>query len=394
MTTWPPHFYFNKGLLSNYPEKKLQELKKIVSCCQKTGVPIIFTIKHLAKLLNMPFWLVYDYTRTNPYFNIPYKVYKVRKKSNTTRYRWINIPSIYLCRIQRWINKFILSKIKSSSFSYAFEEKRNIKMCAEMHIGCRWLIKFDIKNFFESITEEMVYYVFLDMGYSRLFSYELTRLCTKRLEPLDKNDKYHNCYDKKISQKFLKRNKWNISDFYSKTKGFLPQGAPTSPRIANLVMRTFDEVVGKWALNNHLVYTRYADDLFLSSNEMDFSRKNACDVKKKIYGFLRQFNFEPNYTKTEICSPKGKKIILGLIVEHNAVFLQKKFKRLLELHFFFCKKDLEKHTKEWKFDSVIGMYHYVKGLYSYANQIEPSFCKKIQRKYGRIEDIFSGIGST
>ena len=85
----------------------------------------------------------------------------------------ICVPEPTLLIVQRWINQRILSHAKPHQASTAFAEGCSIKRAAERHCCARWLIKLDVANFFESISEVRVYRVFVGLGYQPLVSLEL-----------------------------------------------------------------------------------------------------------------------------------------------------------------------------------------------------------------------------
>lgn len=383
MKKWSPHSYHKTGLSKGFSASRLAFLKQRIETIQK-GLPVILTLKHLSLIVGMSYKYIYSliinrtgcvsrriYCRQSPY-----RSFRIRKKTpanHPERYRIIYVPSVRLCAIQRWIHKNILSLLPSSCYSYAFDKNKSIKDCAEKHVGCNWLIKVDVQNFFESITEDQVYFEFKKMGYAPLLSYELASLCTKEREspPYSKWTKYH----------YERVRTWNKIAQYQRTrKRFLPQGAPTSPLLSNLVMTQFDMKMGEIAQQEGLVYTRYADDLYLSTINKNFNRKKALSIIKQIYDLLRAFKFKPNYAKTKISSPRAKKIVLGLVVESNGVFLQKKFKNNLEVNYHFFVKDPHMHVKNKRYKSIFSAYNHIKGLFSFAKQIEPNFCDRLIKK--------------
>lgn len=156
---------------------------------------------------------------------------------------------------QRWIAQNILNAVGPHPASYAFGPGRNLVDAADRHAGCRWLVKMDVRQFFEFIGESGVYRVFRDLGYGALVSFEMTRLCTRlhsRQYP--------------FSAKSLEEAQATIP-YQKGAMGHLPQGAPTSPMLANLAVRRFDERLDSLAGARGWIYTRYADDLAFSTKE-------------------------------------------------------------------------------------------------------------------------------
>ena len=96
-------------------------------------------------------------------------------------------------------------------------------------------------------------------------------------------------------------------------EGFTAQGFPTSPMIANIVMRGFDQSMLTYCGDAGITYTRYADDLAFSSRELNkFELKKK--VKKKAYQLLWAYGFEPNKKKTSWKSRAGRLKVCGVVV--------------------------------------------------------------------------------
>ena len=354
---WPYHSYILEGRKRQISDNRLIAILKRANILESKRFPVVLTLKHFSKHVRISFKLLYaimkdGYSRT----------FKIKKRSSNES-REIHVPSPKLGFAQRWILKCILDKVPSSIYCYSYEKGISIKDCASQHIGCTWLLKFDIKNFFPNITEKHIYHIFRQFGYGRLLSFEFAMLCTV----------------KKIS---LNRNTYANAPY--NYMGYLPQGASTSPKLSNLVMQNFDNEMGKYALANNLVYTRYADDIHLSTSEKKFNRERISEIMHFTYNSLRKYGFTPNIEKTHICPPGSRKIVLGLVVGETGVYLPKKMKKRLELHYYHFLKDSERHYKKWNFHSVYGMYNYIRGVFNYAKLIEPNFCHHLEKKYGEL----------
>ncbi len=271
------------------------------------------------------------------------------------------------------MDKFILSKISCSPFSFAFNKGQSIVECAEQHLGCTWLIKLDLRHFFESLSEIQVYRVFSSIGYDNLLAFEMARLTTK--------------VSKATSGKYKKAN-W-ISKFPSPIEayedhriGHLPQGAATSPKLSNIIMRDLDYEISEAVKNYNMTFTRYADDIAFSTNSSDFNRAKCLEIIRKVYSLLPKYGLRPNPQKAKIIPPGSRKNVLGLLVNSDKVCLSKSFKNRLECHLYFCNKDPLAHSNHRGFDSVLGLKNYIRGLLSYAEQVDSSYKDKILDKYG------------
>ena len=111
-----------------------------------------------------------------------------------------------------------------------------------------------------------------------------------------------------------------ISSYGSPTLGVLPQGAPTSGALANVIMHPCDEVLGQLARSHNLVYTRYADDITFSSSKR-FSRTEVGAIIKSAGETLREHGLRPHKGKTRVSPPGSRHVVLGLLVDGDSLRL-------------------------------------------------------------------------
>lgn len=245
------------------------------------------------------------------------------------------------------------------------------------------MIKLDIVNFFESITEQSVYGVFRKIGYQPLVAFELARICTRKGEQTRTRN---------INFKRWQTNRRIYTGIksYSGTdiQGHLPQGAPTSPMLANLVMRDFDQAVETVASTFGMTYTRYADDLTFSIKSGDFSRKSAQNLVAEVYKILRNFSFEPNTIKTQIVPPGARRVVLGLLVDGPKPRLTKEFRNRLRSHLHHIGPKgggAVKHAERNSFQSVFSLRDHINGLIAFAHLVEPSYAKNAWEKFNKVQ---------
>jgi hypothetical protein len=281
-------------------------------------------------------------------------------------------------QLQRWLVDRVLNHGSPHAASTAFAPESSIMDAAEPHAGCRWLIKVDIRNFFESISEIAAYRVFHDQfGFQELVSFELARLCTRK-GPVSAF--------RSRSRWWSHRTRYTKIPFYHAPKmGHLPQGAPTSPMLANLSVRAMDERFQSLAVSEGLIYTRYADDLFFSNTGLKYTRTDAGVLITKIYRELRAHGFSPNTSKTTVSPPGARKLVVGLAVDGDRPRLRREFKQSLRLHLHHCKRDVAAHAKARKFTAIAGLQNYLQGLLSYAKQIEPEYAQRMQKEFEAID---------
>lgn len=342
----------------------------------KDGTPV-FSLGHLAHMAEVP----YQFLRSSVSRRIdPYRLFRIRKRSasGTERYRVICIPDPALLRVQSWITRNILDGTIPHIASTAFAKGNNIVSAAHVHCNARWLIKLDIRHFFESITEISVYRVFLALGYQPLVALELARICTRvRSRPgIYMNGRWH-----------ARSWKYKIYDYENWRLGYLPQGAPTSPMLSNLSVTEFDEDVDTVASIAGLKYSRYADDLTLSVDCRTFSRSKAAKVIGEIYVIMAKHGFSPNKTKTQVRPPGARKVVLGLLVDGSIPRLPKEFKSGLRMHLHYLNHPdfgPVRHAEKRNFDSILGLRSYVRGLIAYAQQVEPDYARGCLEEFHKV----------
>jgi RNA-directed DNA polymerase len=156
-----------------------------------------------------------------------YEQVTLKKRSGGVRV--LDVPDDQTKALQRRILRLLLARLKAHPAAHAYERKRSIATNAARHVKQQVIVKMDIVDFFNRTGSDRVERYFRAIGWSREAAQCLTRVVTYN--------------------------------------GGLPQGAPTSPRLANLVNIGLDHAITKRASRLHGTYTRYADDITISFPE-------------------------------------------------------------------------------------------------------------------------------
>lgn len=333
----------------------------------------VFTLRHLAYLTDCDYGLLRAIVGRS--IRNPYRVFRIHKRpypDRQSRYRTICVPAPSLLQVQRWLATNVLNHADSSihAASKAFAPGCTLLRAAEPHCGAKWLIKVDVQNFFESVSEIAAYRAFRGLGYQALTAFEFARLCTRlgritlrRLHPQWRSNSW-----RRYEIAAYNRNQGRI--------GHLPQGAPTSPMIANIAMLTADEELHALASSWRLTYTRYADDLVFSTADPDFTRQLASSVVRSVYRILGSYGFSPNVAKTQIVPPRARKVVLGLLVDEPSPRLPREFREKMRMHLYYLKKDgvgPARHAAKRGFTAVASLRNILYGLTAFASQIEPQY---------------------
>lgn len=324
----------------------------------------LFTLGHLADQTRVDVRLLRRIVdRKDSY---AYKSFLLKKNGGSRGFRLISVPRSELKIVQRWISDQILAHQSKHKASTAYSPGSTLIDAVKPHLECRWLIKIDLTAFFDSVSERRVYKVFLKIGYQPLVAFELTRLCTQ----LSRETKWRSKYRWRNKEP----DRYGVIGSYKNIRvGHLPQGAPTSPMLSNLIMRDFDDVMTSLSEARGFIYTRYADDIALSTRSQ--SSRVACEsLITEVYKVIARFGLAPNLSKTKLAPPNARKMLLGLLVDGPSPHLPKSFKKDMSQHIFYIKKyGPNEHAKKRDFTSVPGMRNHLMGLAYFARHVEPEY---------------------
>ena len=229
------------------------------------GLPIIFDVHHLSKLTGRSAKHIFSLSR---FARCHYRSFSITKKSGGERR--IDEPVEDLKYIQRWILHEILERLPVSPYAKAYVPGLSVRDNARFHQNQDKILTVDIKDFFPSVRSKSVFFVFRNAGYSDTVATILSNLC---------------CLEHR-----------------------LPQGAPTSPMLSNLVFSDLDKVIADFSIQRGLRYTRYADDLTISG---------SLDIRETLqflYPLLNNRGFRLNPEKTRVLSRNMRQAVTGIVV--------------------------------------------------------------------------------
>ncbi len=346
--------------------------------CVHPDLPVIFTLNHLAHLadVNADFLAEVAHRKVDAY-----RVFRVKKRgvanlvpAQSRRYRTICVPDARLMRVQRWIAQNILQVTPSHQASFAFTKDRDLRGAAAVHANAKWLVKMDVRQFFESISEVAVYRVFRTFGYGALLSFQMARICTRLPDHHNQGKRAH-------------RGRVGRGPYSAKSAGHLPQGAPSSPMLANRAVETLDRKVKRISTNSGWSYTRYADDLAFSRSDKA-RRGDAMKLVKLIEMSLASAGLVVHRQKTSIAAPGGRKILLGVLIDRGEPKLPKSFRNNIETHLYaLLHSDIgaEKHRANRGFSSLIGMRRHIMGLIAHAHQVDKAYAAKLYSEVNLVD---------
>lgn len=226
--------------------------------------------------------------------------------------------------------------------SHGFHDKKSIISNAKPHAGKYYLLKADIKNFFNSITRNQIKDCFLKMGIIEEIAEVLSNILT--------------------------------------VDEALPQGFCTSPMVSNLIFFNLDEHFFKLSQKYNCQYTRYADDITFSSNNMLPTREEIANILQ-----LGGFELEPNkfsYKK------KGQALyVTGLSVSDVKPRVSRSWKHELRQELYFIEKfGLVEHAGRKNYPTVQSCINKISGKINFLKGVEPEKAAMLKQKLSTLPD--------
>lgn len=381
METWSAHLLF-QTTSKQLDDATATLVQRYASHLRSRKLPVIFSLGHLGKITGIDYTFLHEsVNRKRESAN--YNMFSVQKRSGGRRF--IHVVNGKLFDLHKYINEEILQMVEPHSSSFAFHSSGGIRQCAAMHCCCRWLLQFDLRDFFYTIAEPAVYRVFVGLGYKPLLAFELARLCTTLHLP--KSKKHHVKFHRSFSEPSLGFDYAKATPYCPQKRiGVLPQGAPTSPMLSNLVAQKLDESLYCYAQDNGFVYSRYADDIAFSASKLP-SRKSVAKIKREIISLIRKGGFYENSDKIRIAGPGSKKVILGLLVDGETPRLTRQLRRRIDRNIYSIEKyGIEAVAVHDGFESVYGFFNHVSGFMSFIKDVDRDQWSKLNPRFQSIKE--------
>jgi len=242
-------------------------------------LPYFFNVDHLANSIGFSPPQLHLFISNK---RVAYSTFKLPKKKGG--FRSIDAPSKDMKLVQRWILDNILYKLNAGEYAHGFVPGKSIATNASIHVAQDLVLGIDLKDFFPSITLGRVIGLFRGIGYNEEIAHVLGELCTFN---------------------------WK-----------LPQGAPTSPMISNLIAWKIDIKLSGFCKKRNLNYSRYADDITISGG------KHLPKYKTLIFRKIEEEGFSINWDKVRLHNRGSSQRVTGLVVNDKLTLGRKKKKTL------------------------------------------------------------------
>ena len=263
-----------------------------------------------------------------------YTIYRVKN-------RVIYAPCPELKKIQRYIKNAI---------KWTFPFNCSTAECAEKHTGSKWVMKLDIKNFYDSVPQKFTQKVIEKSGEKIKFADTTNLFKMVTLE------------------------------------GKLPTGAPSSSHIANASFTPVERRIRYYCESFGVNYSRYVDDMTFSGDDKVYLKK----VEKYVRETLKIFGYELNEAKTKYISRNKQQNVLGLVANNKNVRISKKERKRIRamLHsyiLFNSNKQLTQKHRCWdckREAKLKGYLSYIKSVDKITHEQLNKYSNQLKERYG------------
>jgi len=274
-----------------------------------------------------------------------YRRFHIPKKSGGVR--TITAPKGKLKDIMSSL-RFIFNELYiPSPEAMAFIPNRSITNNASKHLGNNYVLNIDLKDFFTSITADMIEKSLVKFGIAPTVARFLSEICSYPMV-------------NELNPRII--------------RNILPQGAPTSPVLSNMCALKLDHCLSGLSRRFHLTYTRYADDITFSSNHNVYHANG--EFMKELFQIIRSCRFTVNHQKIRLQKRGRKQEVTGLTVNEKTNVSRKWTKNLrAQIHQI---KYLEEPSM-YTINVIRGKLNYLRMVKGADDSTYKSYIKKLNR---------------
>nr|WP_231127231.1 reverse transcriptase family protein [Motilibacter aurantiacus] len=240
------------------------------------------------------------------------------------RYRWqpkaggarlLEAPLPRLRRLQRTLLDTVLARVPVHPAAHGYVPGRSAVTNAAAHVGAAVVVSLDLEAFFSSLSAGRAYGVLRTAGYPEPVAHLLTALCTNAV-PVHVLRGLPDSVP--VDVRFRLRR--------ALATPHLPQGAPTSPTLANLCAHALDRRLAGYAAAAGVTYTRYADDLTFSGGPGLL--RAAPALVTAVRRIAAAEGHRVNVAKTRVRSSAQRQVVTGLVVNERLNLPRGEYDRL------------------------------------------------------------------
>jgi RNA-directed DNA polymerase len=298
-----------------------------------------------------------------------------QEKLRNYRYRWtprrsglprlIEAPKARLKEIQRWVLRKILNHVPVHDAAHGFTGGRSVLTHAAVHTGQAIVLRIDLRDFFASVSAGRVYGIFRTLGYDGDIAHTLTGLCTNTIPMMVWSTTARPRQPRMIQTQF-----WLGRQLATP---HLPQGAPTSPALANLAAFALDRRLSGLGSAFSLRYSRYADDLVFSGRRLTHrANRILLEMAGRI---VNEEGFRINQDKTSVRTAAQRQLVTGVVVNAHANIPRPEYDRLKAILHRMATDGPGSYAP----DRPVDLRAHLRGQVAWVNAVNPRRGAKLRR---------------
>ena len=279
---------------------------------------------------------------TNNSDSLFYLTQELKKTDGSSRFTYDALPS--LKAIHGRICEIFLKRVIYPEYLQGSIKRRDYLTDAQIHVGAKVLVSEDISNFFPNISKKVVHEMWVGVfGFSNPVSDCLAELVTMN--------------------------------------GYVVQGAKTSSYICNLILWNREAILVSRFKSKGLVYTRYVDDITVSS-KYQLSREEKSDIIGSIYSMFKSIGVEPNRRKHKIMPRNKKQEVHGVNVNRNKPSMPKAKRKQIRAAVHRCELEYECDPCS---DDYISLFNSVAGKVNCMGRMHKNEANKLKIRLSKIK---------
>ncbi|QDT99178.1 reverse transcriptase family protein [Gimesia aquarii] len=328
------------------------------------NLPRFCTPLELSQWLEFPLgklaWLTHRFNQFDRPDDVKESHYVYHWLPKRNGFRLIEAPRPFIKIAQEQILKDLLNRIPVHPAAHGFVAGHSSVTNALPHTGKRVVVKFDLENFYTSVKFSRVVSIYRSIGYCREVSLWLARLTTSAIP---------------MSMPFPDG---SLRPLYPYLSRHLPQGAPTSPALANLSAFSLDVRLSGLARSFDAEYTRYADDLTFSGSDQ-FLRALRVFIPL-VEQIIRSERFQVNQSKRRVLRNNQQQKVTGVVVNEHTNVPRKEFDLLKAILTNCIRKGPASQNRKGHPDFA----SHLRGRVAYVQQLNPNRGQRLLQLYQQI----------
>jgi RNA-directed DNA polymerase len=285
--------------------------------------------------------------------------------------RVLEAPKARLKEIQRWLLREILDHVPAHDAAHGFVRGRSAISHARLHAGRDAVLRLDLKDFFASIPAGRVYGLFRTLGYGEPVSHVLTGITTNTVPQTVWSAIPPSADPDLVQPRF-----WLGRQLATP---HLPQGAPTSPALANLAAFRLDRRLTGLAASSGLRYSRYADDLTFSGPGR--LRRRRDQLQRLVAEIVRDEGFALNQRKSWLRSAAQRQSVCGVVVNLHPNVIRAEYDRLKAMLHNAARDGPASQNRS----GILDFEAHLRGRISWVASLNPDRGAKLRRLFAQID---------